>query len=148
MARMIPVDGPLDAANLSHGERSVFASLKRQLPDDFLVIHSLPWLTLAVREVDESFPPTGEIDFIVLHSEFGVLALEVKAGRYTVQGSLFTLVKSGTIVDVLKQTRHNVHGLARWLGGPDSAKRSGMGWYFPTVASRTTLFHLDWSIQQ
>lgn len=131
MARMIPVDGPLDAADVSAGERSVFALLKRQLPEEFLVIHSLPWLTLAVREVDVRFAPTGEIDFVVLHPELGVLALEVKSGRYTVHGTLFTRVRCGTSQDVLKQTRHNVHGLARWLGSAGLRQRIGYGFIFP-----------------
>lgn len=130
MARMIPVDGPIQL-DTPPGEHSVFYLLKYQLPDDFVVIHSLPWLSAAVRSVDPNYAPTGEIDFLILHPNQGLLALEVKSGRYTIHGAAFARVTCGTDVDVLRQTRHNVHGLARWLGGTGVNVKIGYGLVFP-----------------
>ncbi|HAF2362510.1 TPA: NERD domain-containing protein [Salmonella enterica] len=50
------------------------------------MIHRLPWLCSAVKEIDPHFAPTGEIDFLIIHKELGVLALEVKSGRYRMAG--------------------------------------------------------------
>ncbi|MGK4443944.1 nuclease-related domain-containing protein [Yersinia enterocolitica] len=115
MAKMIPAFGPID--NDSYGEKTVYALLKEGLSDDFTVIHSLPWLSSAARHLGMKLPPSGEIDFLVLHRIYGVLALEVKSGIYRVDGPIFVHLKTNNNVDVVKQTRNNVHGLARWLGG-------------------------------
>jgi len=74
--------------------------------------------------------PQGEIDFLILHPTLGALTLEVKAGIYEVQGSLFTLVHTGQRVDIAAQMRHNTHGLARWLGGAGIRWKIGYGWVF------------------
>lgn len=49
MAKMIPAFGPID--NNSHGEKTVYTLLKEGLSDDFTVIHSLPWLSAATRNL-------------------------------------------------------------------------------------------------
>jgi hypothetical protein len=113
MAIMIPSCGP--APTKSRGEPFIYYFLKEQLTDDFTVIHSLPWLSAAAREISGSKAVTGEIDFLILHPIFGVLALEVKGGVHRVEGLAFVHVKSGTQTCVVEQTRANVHGLARWL---------------------------------
>ncbi|MBZ9067305.1 NERD nuclease, partial [Escherichia coli] len=65
MAEMIPAFGPID--NNSYGEKTVYTLLKEGLSDDFTVIHSLPWLSAATRNLGVKLPPSGEIDFLVLH---------------------------------------------------------------------------------
>lgn len=86
MARMIPSDGPSDTD--SAAERDLYPVLREQLSDEFVVVHGLPWLTTLTRRGQDSRgakllgPPTGEIDFLILHAELGVLAIEVKGGRY------------------------------------------------------------------
>ncbi|WP_210501561.1 nuclease-related domain-containing DEAD/DEAH box helicase [Pantoea ananatis] len=130
MAKMIPAFGPTD--NNSYGEKTIYALLKDELPDDFTVIHSLPWLSMAAQQIGIRLPPSGEIDFLVLHQSYGVLAFEVKSGIYRVDGPLFIHIKTNTNVDVVKQTRNNAHGLARWLGGATTLKlRIGYGFIFP-----------------
>lgn len=130
MAKMIPAFGPID--NDSYGEKTVYALLKEGLSDDFTVIHSLPWLSSAARHLGMKLPPSGEIDFLVLHRIYGVLALEVKSGIYRVDGPIFVHLKTNNNVDVVKQTRNNVHGLARWLGGATTLRlRIGYGFIFP-----------------
>lgn len=130
MAKMIPAFGPID--NDSYGEKTVYALLKEGLSDDFTVIHSLPWLSSAARHLGMKLPPSGEIDFLVLHRIYGVLALEVKSGVYRVDGPIFVHLKTNNNIDVVKQTRNNVHGLARWLGGATMLRlRIGYGFIFP-----------------
>jgi len=135
MAEMIPSFGPQETQ--SYGERTVYSLLAEGLSDEFTIIHSLPWLSAAVSELGMFTPPTGEIDFLILHKELGVLALEVKSGAYSVNGHIFVYLKSKKPVDVIRQTRNNVHGLARWLGGATKLRlRIGYGFIFPD-----SLFH-------
>lgn len=121
MAKMIPDFGPAETD--SYSEPLVYNQLKSQLPNDFTVIHSLPWLSAATQQLSgERKPPTGEIDFLILHPRLGVLALEVKGGKYQIQGAAFVLMRTRRRVPVVKQTRNNSHGLARWLAGNNSLR--------------------------
>ncbi|HEH9403019.1 TPA: NERD domain-containing protein [Aeromonas bestiarum] len=130
MARMIPEHGPHDTN--SRGELHLYSILKLNLPDDYTVIHSLPWLCSAVKELDQNAKPTGEIDFLIIHPENGVLALEVKSGIYRVENSVFIHVKNNFTINPVSQTRKNVHGLATWIGTkPLLRLRIGYGFIFP-----------------
>ncbi|MDO8040362.1 AAA family ATPase [Janthinobacterium sp. SUN137] len=131
MAKMIPDFGPAETDSPS--EPLVYSQLKSQLSDDFIVIHSLPWLSAAVRQLGGEFrPPTGEIDFLILHPDLGILAIEVKGGRYRIEGAAFVLMRNNQHIGVVKQTRDNVHGLARWLAGNSSLRcRIGYAMCFP-----------------
>lgn len=130
MATMIPAFGPLETE--SYGEKVLFKLIKDQLSDDFTVVHSLPWLCAAVKEISESFAPTGEIDFLIIHRELGVLVLEVKSGRYRVDGLEFIHLKSGKCITPVHQARRNMHGLAQWLGTDKSLRLlMGYGLIFP-----------------
>ncbi|MDD1976205.1 nuclease-related domain-containing DEAD/DEAH box helicase [Pseudomonas tussilaginis] len=130
MARMIPEHGPHHTE--SYGERHLYSVLKSQLPDEYTVIHSLPWLNSAVTNLDHDARPTGEIDFLIVHPENGVLALEVKSGVYHVENSFFFHVRNGYKIDPLGQTKRNVHGFASWLGAEPSLRlRIGYGFIFP-----------------
>jgi hypothetical protein len=130
---MIPAFEPREIE--SFGEKLLYKLLRRHLPEDFTVIHSLPWLCSAVKQIDSSYAPTGEIDFLVIHPKLGVLALEVKSGKYRISGQRFILIKPETVTDPIKQTRHNVHGLARYLGtNPDLRFKIAYGLVFPDSA--------------
>jgi len=130
MARMIPDNGPRGTE--SKGERDLYTILKAELPDDYVVIHSLPWLSSAVRKVDPRAKPTGEIDFLIIHPEKGLLVLEVKSGIYGVKNNEFVHLKNHYSIDPIGQTRNNVHGIARWLGSdPALYLRIGYGFIFP-----------------
>jgi hypothetical protein len=127
---MIPEHGPHDTD--SYGERNLYWILKTGLPDDYTVIHSLPWLCAAVKKLDAKAKPTGEIDFLIIHPENGVLALEVKSGVYRVENSVFVHVRNHFTIDPVSQTRKNVHGLSSWLGGtPSLFLKIGYGFIFP-----------------
>ena len=76
MARMIP---NIDTAQLEHNsEIPVYKALRDQLPNDFVVLHSYPWLR---RWRNKGALAEGEADFVVLHPLYGLLVLEVKGGR-------------------------------------------------------------------
>ncbi|RLJ37597.1 nuclease-related domain-containing DEAD/DEAH box helicase [Acidovorax sp. 106] len=117
---MIPADGPQDTE--SSAEVSVYYLLKRGLSDDFTVIHSLPWLAAAATEINGNSAPTGEIDFLVLHARLGILALEVKGGKYKVQGLKFVHTTKNFSISPISQVRKNIHGLATWLGADPSLR--------------------------
>lgn len=130
MARMIPEHGPHHTE--SYGERQLYSILKSELPDEYTVIHSLPWLCSAVSKLDKRAKPTGEIDFLIIHPENGVLALEVKSGVYRVENSVFVHVREGFIINPVSQTRKNVHGFSEWLGAKPSLRLNiGYGFIFP-----------------
>ena len=117
MARMIPTDGP--SLTESSAEYQFYGIFKEQLSDDFVVIHSIPWLTDvangAVGGQTWKEAPTGEIDFLVLHPEYGVLAIEVKGGRHCIKNNRYVHVASGRNVRIVEQARHNAHGFAKWF---------------------------------
>jgi hypothetical protein len=131
MAQMIPRFGP--APTESYAEPKIYEILKKQLSGDFVVIHSLPWLLAATEEIGGRFTaPTGEIDFVVLHPDLGILAVEIKGGKYRIDGSAFVLIKTGKPSFVIDQTRKNAHSVARWIGGKTSIRwRIGYAMFFP-----------------
>nr|WP_239945217.1 nuclease-related domain-containing protein [Pseudomonas syringae] len=130
MARMIPDNGPRGTE--SKGERDLYTILKAELPYDYVVIHSLPWLSSAVTKVDPQAKPTGEIDFLIIHPDKGLLVLEVKSGEYGVKNNRFVHLHKQFSIDPIGQTRNNVHGIAKWLGSdPLLRLRIGYGFVFP-----------------
>lgn len=130
MAAMIPNCGP--APTDSRAEKLVYHLLKDELAEGFTVIHSLPWLSSAIREISGVKAVTGEIDFLIVHPELGVLAVEVKGGAHKVQGLAFVHVTSGTTTRAAEQVRASTHGLARWLGvNPGLRLKIGYALIFP-----------------
>lgn len=76
MARMIP---NVDPAQLEHAsEEPVYRALRDQLSQEFVVLHSYPWLR---PWRGEGALLEGEADFVVLHPQRGMLVLEVKGGN-------------------------------------------------------------------
>ena len=73
----------------SPAEKELFARFKN-FSNDFHIIHSLPWLSSYVQEVfykqRKKFTPEGEIDFVILHKDFGILCLEIKGGQIRYDG--------------------------------------------------------------
>lgn len=68
---------------MSSAERLLYRLFEAQLPDSFIVMHSVKWLMRDRRHHDQD----GEIDFLVAHRELGLLILEVKGGRIRVESS-------------------------------------------------------------
>jgi hypothetical protein len=94
MARMIPSQGPAPTSSRV-AEPMLYQALAKQLPDDFTVIHSLPWLAKAVKEIDGRDAPTGELDFLILHPLLGILGIEVKGGLVGYDRNAFVFLRTG-----------------------------------------------------
>jgi hypothetical protein len=79
MATVFPTPLPesvlRDAAR--EAERKVYEALARLLGPDHAVFYSVAWLTRATGHAARD----GEADFVIAHSDLGVLVLEVKGGR-------------------------------------------------------------------
>lgn len=80
MAVMIPADWA--DRNNSPAERLVWHRLRDQTPDDWIAIHSLGLASHAHK-------PWAEADFVIVCGD-GVIVLEVKGGRVTVEGGRWT----------------------------------------------------------
>ena len=75
MARMFP--NRLLAGTQSNAERKVFHALKDLLSESYTVFHSIP----VYRQSDHGGRlADGEIDFLVVHPDKGLLLIEVKGG--------------------------------------------------------------------
>lgn len=91
-------------------ERLVYRALKEQLGNDFVVLHSYPWL----RPDRDGALREGEADFVVLHQEKGMLVLEVKGGELRYQNATWERKKNfgyAPITDPFKQARASMHYL-------------------------------------
>jgi len=64
----------------SNAEIKIFKIFKT-FSDDFHIIHSLPWLSLLTAHERNRYTPEGEIDFIILHKNYGILCIEIKGGK-------------------------------------------------------------------
>jgi hypothetical protein len=110
MAHMVPPQ--LVDAHASEAERRVFSLLAHDLPDEFFCYHSREVLRLGVDGVRE-----GEIDFVILHATYGLLALEVKGGGLARDGrGQWTRVSPDGTREALRkdpfaQARANLHAL-------------------------------------
>ena len=109
MARMLP---DVDRSQIQHtSEEPVYVALRQQLGDDYVVLHSYPWL----RPWRGEALVEGEADFVVLHPSRGLLVLEVKGGE-TIQHDgyrWFRATESGPrdFQDPFKQAQRNMHAL-------------------------------------
>jgi len=75
MARCIP--SPEVATSDSKAELKLFEALGKQLDDDYTVLHSVAWIS----KPGGSGPRDGETDLLICHPRHGVLVVEVKGGR-------------------------------------------------------------------
>ena len=73
MAHMIPPRGP-DKFR-SAAERTLYRELDQQLSDEYIVLHSVAWLSRGGGRSHD-----GEADFLIAHPRYGVLLVEVKGG--------------------------------------------------------------------
>lgn len=112
MARMIPRTLPADVT--SSAEWRLFEALREGLDRRWTVLHSLPWLDNSRRTLRE-----GECDFLLLHPEQGLLAVEAKSGEIRYDGPTRTWMRSGTgveIKDPFRQAAASVHYLNELVG--------------------------------
>lgn len=111
MARMIPE--VFDESTPSVAERTLYYALQDGLDRDWTVIHALSWVDNGGR-----FLRQGETDFVVLHPERGLLALEVKSGapRYDRRRGVWLHDDGHPMKDPFDQARQAGHHLNRLLG--------------------------------
>ena len=71
-------------------ERAFYEALQSQLPDDFFVYHGL-------RYLESERAAEGEVDFLILHREYGLLTVECKGKgvRRTGTGQWFRIGEDG-----------------------------------------------------
>jgi len=106
MARMYPE--PMHPDTPSRAERKLYAVFQRQLPDDFVVFHSVCW---QVRDT-KSGVRDGEADFVVAHPDFGILIVEVKGGHILYDGQTGQWFSNGNRVkDPFEQGREGKYSL-------------------------------------
>lgn len=75
MAIMYP-EHPLKGSR-SNAERKVFYALKDLVPDDYVVLHSVP---VYQKQDSEDRLLDGEVDFLIIHPDRGMMVIEVKGG--------------------------------------------------------------------
>ncbi len=78
MARMYPskLTEAFSGFNVP-AERSLYEKLSRELPDDYHVFHDVVWDDPSLDDSKKA----GQIDFVIVHPHYGLIALEVKGGR-------------------------------------------------------------------
>lgn len=122
MAKVYPSVAPDE---ILHGsERSLYVSLRDGLSDDFIVLHSFPWL----RPTREQALREGEADFVILHPDKGMLVLEVKGGEVSFEkGQWRRANREGGygIQDPFTQAQRNMHALLDLL---DERRPLGRPW--------------------
>lgn len=96
----------------SHAERSLYDLFRDNLPNDYIVFHSVAWQARDLR----SGAVDGEADFIIAHPERGLLVLEVKGGRIRYDGPAGQWFSNETpIKDPFEQARGNKYSLLQKL---------------------------------
>lgn len=89
----------------NYGERLVATALKACFDKKTLVYHSYPWLRPKKLENSPRTPlQPGEIDFVVMHPEYGLLVLEVKGGDIELRSDGSAVVHKGSAVHALKES--------------------------------------------
>ena len=77
MAHMIPEYSSAQLEQIeSRAEQKIYSLFQANLPDTFLVLHSVAWLASSPGRQAQD----GEIDFLIVHPDYGYLTLEVKGG--------------------------------------------------------------------
>lgn len=115
MARCIP--DPDIATSESGAELRLFAALGAQLGDDYTVLHSVAWIS----KPKGAGPRDGETDLLVCHPRHGLLVVEVKGGRISLdyRNQRWTSTdRNGTIHDIknpFDQARRGKFGLLEKL---------------------------------
>ncbi|WP_039912989.1 nuclease-related domain-containing DEAD/DEAH box helicase [Cellvibrio mixtus] len=148
MAVMYPDFGPKENDS-SIAEPLVYNLLKSGLDDNFHVIHSLPWLSSIVDKFREgSKSPIGEIDFLIFHEFYGVLAIEVKGGAIQHNSSGFYYSQGTQASNPQGQLRRGVFALQNWF--KNKGRQLFIGHCFCFPQSQVSLNDLppeavDWS---
>jgi hypothetical protein len=117
----------------------LFREFQAQLGDDYIVMHSVAWLS---RNRKRNFD--GEADFVIVHPNHGLLVLEVKGGAIEGEWSADTWTSTGhnerrnEIRNPIKQAYDSMYALKAKLA--DDPRTTGYSWpLFRGVAFPDTL---------
>lgn len=137
MAHMYPQRFPQTGE--SQAEAVLYEELRSQLSDSFTVLYSVKWLMRDRRHHDQD----GEIDFLVIHPDLGLLVLEVKGGRIRLDGhtgvwySLDRFDREHQIKNPFEQATKNLYALRQKLAEAPATQpysyRMQHGVAFPSV---------------
>ena len=98
----------------SDGEQIVYDCLRRNLSDSYTVFHSFAWLGNEKQRRSE-----GEADFVILHPDMGILAVEVKAGGIAYREGNWIQINRHTgaekVIDPLGQAGESQHHIVNLL---------------------------------
>ena len=119
MSRIYPVTFPEYLAHdpLRQAERRFYERLRDDLPHDWLVFYSVPWMApvganAALRE--------GESDFVLVHPRQGWLVIELKGGRVGFDPDSVSWWQDTPIgrksIRPFEQAQRNMHRLAEMFG--------------------------------
>ncbi len=140
MAVMLPDDPPL-VDGRPDSENDFWWLLKEQLPDEFYVFHSLPYLTSEARQ--------GEVDFLVVHRRLGFLNIECKGkGVQRAEDGRWYRLHSGSKKrerlsrSPSEQARHQIEDIVGELQGPARRKLDTRFGKFPLVYGWALAFPL------
>lgn len=110
MVRIIPPTRPED---LEHNSERLVLEALLQLSDDYVVLHSFPWLRPR-RDLANEPLVEGEADFVILHAARGMLILEVKGGVPEYRQRLWYR-GAEEIKDPFRQATDNLYALLRFV---------------------------------
>src|SRR5579884_2262344 len=115
MVRMFPSYGPVKETT-SDAERKVYSALQRGLSDGYFVYHGVTW---QYKDTDGRLRD-GEVDFVIVHQNIGLLLLEVKGGKVECDGAddWYSVDRTGerhSIKNPFHQVRVAYHILQRHL---------------------------------
>ncbi len=96
----------------SQAETNMFYFLKKQLSEDFIILHSFAWLSSFLQKT--GYTPEKEIDFLILHKIYGVLVLEVKGGDIKYKGYCY-FSNNKKINHPDKQAASNMHAFRKLI---------------------------------
>lgn len=123
----------------SAAERMLYQQFKEQLPDSFIIMHSVKWLMRDRSHFDRD----GEIDFLIVHPKLGLLIMEVKGGGIRIDGpsgQWFSTDRHGheqLIKNPFDQARKNLYDLReKLMDAPETRPykyRMQRGVAFPNV---------------
>lgn len=127
MARCFPE--PQDAVSDSKAELTLFKALGEQLGPDYVVLHSVAWIS----RPGGSGPREGETDILIVHPVHGLLAVEVKGGRVSLdyRTLIWTSTDRNDVVHEIKnpfdQARRGKFALLEKIRESRSWKKLGIG---------------------
>ncbi len=92
MAKMFPT--PIASDVPSQAEKLLYRLFASQLPDDYLVFHSVAWQSRSEIYGAQD----GEADFVIVHPRQGILILEVKGGQIDYDGKNGAWLQNGRVL--------------------------------------------------